>query len=370
MSEDEKREVELEVEVEVETENNKQTKLAWIKSFFSKLFKKFKKKEMSFDTIMIGPSTAGKTSLLVSLKACQYQKCYSFLNYDIYVSENEDNDDKDETFNYLNEQKDALLEGRLLGTRELKTLNLKFSVQKKNWIKFGLWLKLKKHLPFFFSKKIKDIMIMDAAGGHFFGEQKAKKAELEDHQLLWDKTIKDARNIIYCLPLPTTVIDQNLLKSNRFQKLQAKLLYKSKKIKNIFICITKIEKVFQEYGNNAFNQAMTREVMLTKLAEGFNKGYRTLLPHPEFLKQFNHTVEVFIYPVSAFGFIPENGGVNLNCEQDTLLTAYNKETYTLGEVEKYWAPFMTLDPLIHAVTGKKGKYVFSLEELTQKIDEL
>jgi len=137
------------------------------------------------------------------------------------------------------------------------------------------------------------------------------------------------------------------------------------------------EKVGAHLGRNAYRELTSPDYAREAMQRALRASKRILLALREF-RTSQRGRRVWCVPVSSFGFVPRNGGVNLDQRmqpdgrQTSLLrTRFHADgkvdfqrPYSERQVrDDLWQPFATLDPFIFIATGFKGHKGTLIHEL-------
>jgi len=177
-----------------------------------------------------------------------------------------------------------------------------------------------------------------------------------------------SESVILCIPLGRSIPAQEAAPlTQRIYELRRR-----RALRRVIVCFTMYEKLGVGMGRQAYRELANPEAarrymsMALRAHNGILKALRSL---------HHKRKEVWCVPVSAYGFIPENGGINYDPNARHLLTRTpigDKEAMTLEapyefqEAWDHWHPFCTLDPFIFIASGAKdraGTLILSLQEL-------
>lgn len=134
------------------------------------------------------------------------------------------------------------------------------------------------------------------------------------------------------------------------------------------VALTKFERLLAPYGRRGFVTANDRAQAGALSEAALRERWGWLTPRLRELAEPEHTL-LRVQPVSTFGFIPGDGGANVDPESGLLRTRPHAEgasadlraPYTFEAVfGHYWRPFLTLDPFVQAATGLEGALSFAL----------
>ncbi|MEM6671068.1 MAG: hypothetical protein AAF661_17835 [Pseudomonadota bacterium] len=193
----------------------------------------------------------------------------------------------------------------------------------------------------------------------------------------------DAENVLLCLPTSGFSTNPNRAQgevgaviSPAHQRGLVDLLrglreHPSAKTRRLVVVLTKFEAAVSSFGRQAYRVAASRAHARDVCSASLHDYWDWLTPS---LVAFEETPgrDVFVQPVSTFGFIPYSGGPNLDPRTELLRTRTppkdseprtTKTPYTFEAVHSYyWRPFLTLDPFIFIATGEPGYLTFPLSE--------
>jgi len=197
-------------------------------------------------------------------------------------------------------------------------------------------------------------------------EQDQERLGIKAHKALLAQ-LAQAESVVFCIPL-----GRQMEHSER--EFLARRIYELRerpRLHRLVVCFTMYEKLGQGQGRNAYrhlaHRGMARDLMAAALG-GRDHGIAKAL------RSFQRTGRgVWCVPVSTYGFIPSNGGINFDPNNDSLLvrapparsTGTTPETpYSLDDAWELWRPFCTLDPFVFIATDDSaGTLIHRLEEL-------
>jgi hypothetical protein len=197
-------------------------------------------------------------------------------------------------------------------------------------------------------------------------EQEQERLGIKAHKVLLAQ-LAQAESVVFCIPLG------RLLKHSERNSLADRIfeLRERPGLRRLVVCFTMYEKLGQGQGRNAYrhlaHRGVARDLMAAALG-GRDHGIAKAL------RSFQRTGRgVWCVPVSTYGFIPGNGGINFDPHNDSLLvrppppksSGITPETpYSAEDAWYLWRPFCTLDPFVFIATGDQaGTLIHRLDEL-------
>jgi len=213
----------------------------------------------------------------------------------------------------------------------------------------------------------------DATGAASAADQAAdERAGKVAHYTLLEHLL-GAESVLFCVPLGqgTKVGERHDIAQRIYE------LSERPNLRRLVVCFTMYEKLGRSYGRRAFRELARRDTARALMAEtlgGRDHGIGKAL------KLFEQTPgkSVWCIPISTYGFVAGNGGINYDPANQSLLVRCARveqvagggtrtivEPYYSRETAwEYWRPFCTLDPFVFIATGdREGTLIHSLEEL-------
>jgi hypothetical protein len=316
--------------------------------------------------VMIGRPQAGKSLVLASLIRQSSNSVHSFADYNPLFFPVKRKEDSRNDLGSLQDLSNLLVQGQsfpatythLILDYALRLESDAFEPKKRS----SLW-QIRKPKP---ERITADVTLTDAAG-----DERTRAGEFGD-------IVRNARSIVYCLPI--TLTPTSLAADQRQVDVIVDLIMNDKiGLERISICLTKYEAVWAPYGSEAFDLACDRDKFVAVARERVPAGLKRVLI--ELARRGRRSpssgkaVEVCLTPVSAFGFVKDNGCVNFNPATGRLLVESGENVavdarsgvkppfYSDLEAVRYWQPFYVVDPLIYAAFGQKGDLTIDIEEL-------
>ncbi|MEO1328302.1 MAG: hypothetical protein AAFW46_01435 [Pseudomonadota bacterium] len=231
------------------------------------------------------------------------------------------------------------------------------------------------------------ITAVDTKGGVFAESPEDKPKELrgafEQEQRAALERLARADAALVCLPAEEPELDPSRRRSMQTLLAQLAKVWSAAAQADparrfrVVVAVTKFERLFLSAGRKAFLSAFDRATASAAVAEALQGSWGWLTPRLQELAAAPH-VTLRVQPVSAFGFIPGDGGANLDPSTGLLRTrpfadpaverAHAPEgptldaPYTFEAVfAHYWRPFLVLDPFIQLATGIDGALTFALD---------
>jgi hypothetical protein len=220
---------------------------------------------------------------------------------------------------------------------------------------------------------------MDGGGGLLFGDV-ARDRELQSTQFQQasnklEEILQDSDTIILCLPFLAEGIGNQGIRNQLHRRLYD---YADRKkyprLKRLVLCFTYYELRGVGLDTRAYQMLATRNAAKREMADYLDKDIMWLVQPLRYLHR-RLRGEVWLTPVSSFGFVPGNGAPNYDEADGMLLTRAQPENtsadppspdapYTIDQAMKLWRPFLTLDPFAFITTGvSEGSLLFPLHEL-------
>ncbi|MCI4662828.1 MAG: hypothetical protein MRY63_13535 [Neomegalonema sp.] len=219
---------------------------------------------------------------------------------------------------------------------------------------------------------------VDSAGGLLLNDKTGR--ENPELRARLHGEILDAETVILCLPAAGFGADSDSAERRSLLDVLQWIrgLPQGEGPSRLIVLLTKFEAVVADFGRQAYRTAAHGESCRALIGTIMQTNYAWLLSA---LESFDQTPgrALWVQPVSAFGFVPFNGGANVSPHGDTLLTRIPKQKevpgllspYTRKAVlDYYWRPFLIIDPFVFVATGEPGALTFAWEEVTETIAEI
>lgn len=228
--------------------------------------------------------------------------------------------------------------------------------------------------------RLADIVITDAAGGLLMGGSAGNQSR-EDMRLAsrFVNRVKRSRGLVYCLPVDMTELDLDA-DYKQINVIKDLVVDNELALERVVICLTKYESLWANagLGTEALDRAREPDAFMAiareKLPQGLMQALLALSERPS-PTDSRRRIEVCVSPVSAFGFVKNNGCVNFNPHSKGLLVeaghvlpthphcSLQPPYYADGVAADYWQPFHIVDPFVYAAFGDKGRLTVDVRDL-------
>ena len=181
---------------------------------------------------------------------------------------------------------------------------------KAEWLRLTL---LNRRTPEFRRERAK-IVVNDAACGLLMGSDAGNQPHSQTQRVEdFKKIVRASRSIVYCLPVDETDLD---LTASFKQFDVINQLRNSEKIglERLVLCLTKYEALWKDRDTDAFDEACDLDTF-KEHAKRIIQNMRVplvALSSQSQISEMASRIEVCVAPVSAFGFVRDNGCVNFN----------------------------------------------------------
>lgn len=350
-------------------------------SFWRRKKPKSPKHDTNIKCVIIGPVGSGKTALLVSLRQCLNTNSHSYINRfkinlntqmesrtDQNILENTSIEKQNNAFSIYESQLDHYFNRGLDfdATRD-EFFRLDFRLTVSALVDQG---KMKKNKTFEV-----EFNSFDGGGGLLLDSirdiPKERVSKFIESRKELEAELKKCETFVLCLPIEGTKLSRQARRTlsdylSRFKNTD------EYHVQQVVICFTKYETLGLRYGRNAYRMLANASRAKLEIKRALEGSLRDI---QQALWALNHTKgkKVWCVPVSTYGFIPHNGGANLDPHHGLLrtresvspLTTTIDEPYRNDEAYRhFWRPFLTADPFIFIATNiHENTLIFPLDEV-------
>lgn len=323
--------------------------------------------------VVVGPVSSGKTALLYSLARCAEANSHSYHDrFEVHITGG--NADFETYYRGRNVRDRFFREGLALQATQLT-----------DWYSPEFRLEVHGRGDRAGPERVVTFTSFDGSGGLLLGRMDrfaavdasdasrplADTAAPDAGKALPEDALKaaltEAESVILCIPLAQEItIEQQDALARRIYELRG-----SPGLRHLVICFTMYEKLGKGLGRSAYRHLATRAAARRYLTEALGQRHQGVA---KALRAFRRRwgKSVWCIPVSTYGFIPGNGGINYDPDAASVLTrspATDDDPtlllpYRRNDAWALWHPFCTLDPFIFIATGDwRGTLVHNLKEL-------
>lgn len=226
----------------------------------------------------------------------------------------------------------------------------------------------------------------DGPGGLIVAEEFERKDATPEAIACRQKLLRaltECETVMLCLPIDKSVT----LREQRALKSLIHEFRQNPQIRRLVVCLTMYEKLGLDLGRHAFRLLANRSAAKQRMRHALQGNLSAV---NNVLEQFHMTDakrKAWCVPVSTYGFIPNNGGANVERLVNRLNTGKEEEverlrvwptqsarthpdhenspTYDEKTARTHlWRPFLTLDPFIFIATGsRQGTLIHSYDEI-------
>lgn len=235
--------------------------------------------------------------------------------------------------------------------------------------------------------------------GEFASQQQIKELSDNNPLVQFEQSLSNASSLIICQPALQKLAPSE---STGFIRLMSDIATgRFGTFQNIIIAFTKYERIFTQDGANAFKKAVKPASILEAIAttihqdNAFETGLRALMSNED------NAPNLYAVPVSAFGFLRQNGAPNLNKMTETPISTLaplveetraenplsdavkkmqiagftipvtNEQAKNISPVphpSTHWLPFLTADPILAAVSGQPSQFMIPVSHFISALD--
>jgi len=197
------------------------------------------------------------------------------------------------------------------------------------------------------------------------------------------RALTECETVMLCLPIDKSVT----LREQRALKSLIHEFRKNPQIRYLVVCLTMYEKLGLDLGRHAFRLLANRSAAKERMRHALQGNLSAV---NNVLEQFHMTDakrNAWCVPVSTYGFIPNNGGANVERLINRLQSGQEEEVERLrvwptqsarthpdhensppydekSARTHLWRPFLTLDPFIFIATGnRRGTLIHNYDEI-------
>ena len=180
--------------------------------------------------------------------------------------------------------------------------------------------------------------------------------------------LAESESAILCIPLAQSITqEQTEAIAQRIHELR-----KRTQLQRLVVCFTMYEKLGRDMGRAAYRNLANRGAARRAMAAALGGSRNGIL---KALRLFDRHRRrgVWCVPVSTYGFVPGNGGINYDPQARTLLPRTPRgervaptvaAPYAFQDAWSHWQPFCTIDPFVFIATGdREGTLIHTLDEL-------
>ncbi len=265
--------------------------------------------------------------------------------------------------------------------------------------KWSLFKKPEHELQGYYQIAIDDLRDDFDLMGEFASQQQIKELSDNNPLVQFEQSLSNASSLIICQPALQKLAPSE---STGFIRLMSDIATgRFGTFQNIIIAFTKYERIFTQDGANAFKKAVKPASILEAIAttihqdNAFETGLRALMSNED------NAPNLYAVPVSAFGFLRQNGAPNLNKMTETPISTLaplveetraenplsdavkkmqiagftipvtNEQAKNISPVphpSTHWLPFLTADPILAAVSGQPSQFMIPVSHFISALD--